>query len=189
MDTSPIVMGVERFIARRGTPSVICWDNGTNFIGSAKELILCIEIWNRQVPVVLAHKGLVWQFNPPSAAHQGGVRERLVRSAKRVFYDVLGTRKLLDELLITTFCLVEQSLNNCPLTPVSSDPNDLEVLMPNHFLRGHRAFSFQPLDFEQNFNHRKRYGRAQSYTNAIWTRWLHEYVPMLNKRPKCLSSP
>ena len=32
-------------------------------------------------------------------------------------YDILGTRKLTEEVLITTFCLVEQSLINRPLTP------------------------------------------------------------------------
>ena len=39
-----------------------------------------------------------------------------------------------DETLSTTFCLVEQALNNRSLTPVSDDPNDLEALTPNHFL-------------------------------------------------------
>ena len=69
--------------------------------------------------------------------------------------------------LITTFCLVEQPLNNRPLTPVSSDLNNLEA----------------------KINHRKRYFRAQFYANAIWTRWLPEYVPMLNTRAKWFSSP
>ena len=101
----------------------------------------------------------------------------------------MGTRKLTEEVLITTFCLVEHSLKNCQLTPVSSNPNDLETLTPNHFLLGHRAINFPPLDFEQNFNHRERYNRAQSYADAIWTRWLRKYVPMLNKQMKLFLSP
>ena len=36
MDTSSCVMGIERFIARRGSPSVIWSDNGTNFVGTKK---------------------------------------------------------------------------------------------------------------------------------------------------------
>ena len=107
---------------------------------------------------------------------------------QKVFYDIPGTRKLTEKVLITTFCLLEQSLKNCPLTPISSDPNDLEALTPSHFLLGHLAISFPPLGFEQNFNHRKRFARAQSYANSFWTRWLREYVPMLNKRTKWFSS-
>ena len=84
MDTSSCVMGIERFIARRGTPSVIWSDNGTNFVGSAKELILSIENCNRHAPVLLAQKGLAWKFNPHGAPH-GNVWERFVRSTKKVF--------------------------------------------------------------------------------------------------------
>ena len=43
MDTSFCVIGVERFVSRRGTPAMIWSDNGTNFIGAEKELRECIE--------------------------------------------------------------------------------------------------------------------------------------------------
>ena len=43
MDTSSCVMAIERFISRRGTPSIIWSDNGTNFVGAEKELFLCIK--------------------------------------------------------------------------------------------------------------------------------------------------
>ena len=124
LDTNSCVMGTERFIARRRTPSVIWSDNSTNFVGSAKELISFINNWNR---CPFCHKGLAWKFNTQSAPQHGGAWERLVRSTRRVFNDTLGTRKLTEEVLITTFCLVKQSLNNHPLTPVSSDPKNLEV--------------------------------------------------------------
>ena len=37
MDTGSCVMGIERFVARRGIPSVIWSDNGTNFVATEKE--------------------------------------------------------------------------------------------------------------------------------------------------------
>ena len=37
--TSSCVMGLERFIASRGTPNKIWSDNGTNFVGAEKELL------------------------------------------------------------------------------------------------------------------------------------------------------
>ena len=41
-------------------------------------------------------------------------------------------------------CLVEQTLNAIPLTPVSDDPSDLEALTPNDCLFGPRVLA-QPL--------------------------------------------
>ena len=43
MDASSCVMGVERFVSRRGTPAIIWSDNGTNFVGTEKELRENIE--------------------------------------------------------------------------------------------------------------------------------------------------
>ena len=170
MDTSSCVMGVERFVSRRGTPTMLWSDNGTNFIGAEKELHECVEKWNTlNIAAELAHKGINWRFNPPSAP-QGGIWERLVRSFKRVLY--------------TSFCLVEYALNSRPLTPVSADPSDLGAITPNHFLLGNQATRIPSIVGVDEFDHRKRYARAQSYANAIWTRWLKEYVPALNRRSK-----
>ena len=37
---------------------------------------------------------------------------------------------------------------------------------------------------KKHVEHKKRCARAQSYANAIWSRWLRDYVPLLNKRVK-----
>ena len=187
MDTSSCVMGIERFCARRGTPSVIWSDNGTNFVASEKELMYNINNWNQQV-LNDAHlkKRIKWKFNPPSAPHHGGVWERVVRSFKHVFYAVLGNRRLTDEILSTTFCLVEQCLNARPITPASTDATDLDALTPNHFLLGTPS-STLPTHFQAEVDHRKRYVRAQAYSDAIWNRWLKEYVPTLNRRSKWMT--
>ena len=63
MNTSSCALGIERFIARRGTPSVIWSDNG-NFVGAEKELLNCIQSWHGQAPPELAKKGIKWKFNP-----------------------------------------------------------------------------------------------------------------------------
>ena len=190
LDTSSCVMGIERFIARRGSPSVLWSDNGTNFIGAEKELLSCILTWNQSViSSKLAHKGITWKFNPAAAPHHGGLWERMVRSVKRTFYAVLGNRRLTDEVLSTTLCLVEQTLNNRPITPVSDNHDDLEALTPNHFLLGDRSRPLPSFASCIDFDHRKRYARAQSYANAIWSRWLAEFVPLLNRRSKWSTPP
>ena len=68
--------------------------------------------------------------------------------------------------------------------PVSANPFDLGVLTPNSFLLGNQASSLPSLISVDEFDHRKRYARAQSYANAIWSRWIKEYVPVLNWRSK-----
>ena len=141
-----------------------------------------MEKWNTlNIATKLAHNGIKWRFNPPSAPQQGCIWERLVRSFKRVLYTILGTRRLTDEVLNTTFCLVEHALNASPLTPVSADPSDLGAITSNHFLLDNQATRIPSMD---EFDHRKRYARAQSYAKAIWRRWLKEYVPELNRRSK-----
>ena len=58
LDTSSCVMGVERFIARRGTPNTIMSDNGTNFVDAQKELLACAESWNKLAPAVFVQEGI-----------------------------------------------------------------------------------------------------------------------------------
>ena len=187
MDTSSCVMGIERFVSRRGIPSVIWSDNGTNFVATENELLQNILQWNHQsIAESMVKKGVNWKFNPPSAPHHGGVWERLVRRFKHTFYAILGSRRLTDEILTTVFCLVEQSLNARPLVPASTDATDMNALTPNHFLLGTAGSSLPSGSSHSkcDFDHRKRYARAQAYSDAIWSRWLKEYVPTLNRRAK-----
>ena len=144
-----------------------------------------MEKWNTfNIAAKTAHKGIKWRFNPPSAPHQGGIWERLFRGFKRVLNTILGTRHLTDEVLNTTFCLVEYALNSRPLMSVSADSSDLGAITPNHFLLGNQATGNPSIVGVEEFDHRKRYARAQSYANAIWARWIKEYVPALNRRSK-----
>ena len=64
----------------------------------------------------LAQKKTVWKFNPPGTPHFGGIWERLVQSCKKVKIAILDNRSLTNEVLSTTMCLVEQTLNARPLT-------------------------------------------------------------------------
>ena len=123
-------------------------------------------------------------FNPPSAPYQGGIWEKLVRSFKRVLYTVLSRRRLTDEVLNTTFCLVGHAINSRPLTPESPDPCDLNAITPNHFLLGEYSTGIPSVVGNNEFDYRKRYAHAQSYAYAIWSRWIREYVPALNRRSK-----
>ena len=92
------LVAINRFIARLGKPTTNISDNGTNFVGSARELEEYINSWNHdQVTSELAKKHIVWTFTPPRAPHFGGVWERLVRSCEKTMVAILGNRSLTEE--------------------------------------------------------------------------------------------
>ena len=99
--------------------------------------------------------------------------------------NILGSRRLTDETLSTTMCMVEQVLNARPLTPVSNDANDLEALTPNHFLIGRPNVNLPKcVHAATNVDYRKAYRNSELYTDLIWQRWLKEYLPQFNLRQK-----
>ena len=122
-----------RFIAQRGKPIKTISDNGTKFVGADWEIKEYVAAWKEErIEEHLVQQRIRWKFNPTAAPHFGGVWERLVRSCKKAMYVVLGNRSTTEDVLSTTICLVEQTLNARHLTPVSSDVNDLESITPNH---------------------------------------------------------
>ena len=134
LNTDSCLEAINRFIARLGKPTIIISDNGT------KENI---NSWNHdQLTSELAPKHVEWMFNPPGVPHFGGVWKRLVRSCKKAMVAILGNRSFTDEVLLTTMCLVEHTLNARPFTPASDDPENLEALTPNHFFWVVRRFAF-----------------------------------------------
>ena len=64
------------------------------------------------------------------------------------------------------------------------NPGDWNATTPNHFLLGEYSTGIPSLVGDNKFDRRKRYARAQSYANAIWSRWIREYIPTLNRRSK-----
>ncbi|KAL1129514.1 hypothetical protein AAG570_012459 [Ranatra chinensis] len=66
----------------------------------------------------------------------GGLWERAVRSAKHHLRRVIGIKTPTTHQLAYLFSFEEVVLNSRPITPLSSDPNDLSALTPGHFLVG-----------------------------------------------------
>ena len=84
LEAETCLTAITRFIAGRGKPATILSDNGTNFVGAAKEMKDCINAWNQSdIETSLAQKDIKWKFNPPGAPHFGGIWERLVQSCKK----------------------------------------------------------------------------------------------------------
>ena len=186
LNTDAFLLALRRFVARRGSPKCLVSDNGTNFLGAAKELQECICSWNQEhISQHLAQKEIQWKFNPPSAPHFGGVWERLIRSTKTILRTILGTQCVGSDTLNTLLTEVEAILNSRPLTPASEDSDDLEAITPNHFLLGRASPSLPPgVFFDSDLCSRKRWRQAQIMADHFWRRFVREYLPRITSRPK-----
>ena len=78
LDVDSFLNALNRMMNRRGVPSEIISDNGTNFVAANKELCELVRK-DRRVQSSTANKGI--KFNPPYAPHFGGVFQ--IKSAKR----------------------------------------------------------------------------------------------------------
>jgi hypothetical protein len=188
LDSSSFINALQRFICRRGQPSEIRSDNGTNFVGGERELREAVREWNKpQVQEYLRQKEIKWNFNPPTASHMGGVWERQIRSVRKILSALTKQQTLNDESLLTLMCTVENIINNRPLTTVPDDPEDLEPLTPNHLLQLRMGPSLPPGVFaKQDLYSRRRWRQVQYLADLFWKRWIKEYLPTLQLRRKWL---
>ena len=104
---------------------------------------------------------------------------------RKVLGALLGEQLLSDESLVTLMAEVERILNNRPLTPVSSDPRDLEALSPSQLLllKPNRCLPLGVFEKENNYS-RRRWRQIQYLANIFWRRWVREYLPLLQTRQK-----
>jgi hypothetical protein len=191
LETDSCVNAIRRFIARRGTVKLFRSDNGTNLVGAEREMREEIAKWNTShFHQAFRQQAVTWIFNPPSGSHFGGVWERLIRSVRKILYSLMKEQMihLDDESLQTLFCEVEAIMNSRPITSVSSDPNDLEVLTPNHLLLLRPGQSMPCGTFSETDNYsRRRWRQVQYLANVFWSRWRREYMPLLQERQKWLN--
>lgn len=73
-------------------------------------------------------------------------------------------------------------LNSRPLTPMSSDPNDIVPITPAHFLVGHPLSSpTDPTLTELPESRLSRWQLIQSLQQHFWKRWSKEYILKLQQ--------
>ena len=189
LDTSSCVNAIRRFTSRRGPVSSIWSDNGTNLVGAEKELREQLKLLEAdKVSHCLLEKQIDWHFNPPAASHFGGIWERMIKMVRRVLWGLMRQHigNLDDEQLLTLFCEVESVINSRPITTVSNDPLDLDVLTPNHLLlmkAGHQSVTKSSGD---DMYARRRWRYIQYLADEFWKRWSKEYITLLQERQKWL---
>ncbi|GBO07098.1 hypothetical protein AVEN_233136-1 [Araneus ventricosus] len=115
LTTEAFLQSFRRFIARRGRPSIVYCDNGSNFIGASN--YLKSVNWT-EIAQFSSIRRIQWLFNPPTASWWGGFWERLVGVMKQILRRVLGKAFLSYEEMITVLCDTESVINSRPLNQV-----------------------------------------------------------------------
>ncbi|KRX42664.1 Uncharacterized protein T05_9776 [Trichinella murrelli] len=132
-----VMEAIRRFIARHGKPRILQSDNFHSFKQLDQELQLLLDkkMTDCLEKELSAHR-IQWKFITERAPWMGGYWERLIRFIKNSLHKVLQ-KTLVDEVgLNTILCDIEARINARPLTYLSKDPKDTEVLTPYHFLTG-----------------------------------------------------
>nr|GBM29379.1 hypothetical protein AVEN_256716-1 [Araneus ventricosus]GBM29398.1 hypothetical protein AVEN_11715-1 [Araneus ventricosus] len=142
LTTDKFLLSLRRFIARRGRPSIIYTDNGSNFKGSNQALNKVD--WNK-INDDTSVSRIQWKFIPPSSPWWGGFWERLIGLLKTTLRKVLGKASLRYEELSTILCDCENIINSRPITYIPEDL-ELEPLTPPMFLRDIQKSGIPDLD-------------------------------------------
>ena len=141
LTTAAFIASLRRFVARRGKPTLLWSDNGTNFVGASRELDELFEFLTQQktqkvVSEFCSTQCVQWKFIPGHAPHFGGLWEAAVRSMKIHLRRIVSEVKLTFEELITVLAQVEACLNSRPLVALPADDDGVDALTPGHFLIG-----------------------------------------------------
>ena len=79
-----------------------------------------MQQWNQvQIHEFLLQHDVKWIFNPPTASHHRGVRERCIRTVRKVMKALLREQVLDDEGLCMLMCEVQSIKKGRPITKVS----------------------------------------------------------------------
>lgn len=188
LSTQSFLASLKRFISRRGKPTQIWSDNGTNFKGAQKELYDLFQFFKAHEHDIVSHcamESFTWKFIPPNSPHFGGLWESGIKTVKFHLKRVLQETKLTYEELYTVLTQIESVLNSRPLYPLSSDPNDLTPLTPSHLLIGRPLTTLPEMNLQPvPINRLSRVQFLQSLYQSFWKRWSTEYLSILQQRSK-----
>ena len=190
LTTEAFIASLRRFIARRGKPSLIKSDHGTNFVGAARELKEIVDFLNtaktRQViSDFCSTQNITWDFIPEHAPRFGGIWEAAVKSLKTHLKRVTNNVKFTFEELITILSQIEACLNSRPLVLITCDDDGIEALTPGHFLIGRPIEALPDVSSpDDSISTLRRWHLCQGVIRHFWTRWSNEYLNSLRRFAK-----
>ena len=189
LSTEAFLACLRRFVSRRGKPSTMWSDHGTNFVGANRQLKDLYSFLRKRetedsITLFCGAEGIDWSYIPEKAPHFGGLWEAAVKSTKRHLARILGETKLSFEELSTVLTQIEACLNSRPLTPLPCE-EDIQVLTPGHFLIGKPLQAIpDPPSSSHSVTTLRRWELCQHLVQHFWKRWSTEYLTTLQKMQK-----
>lgn len=160
----------------------------TNFVGANNELKRLGKLIlkpDQTLAKYLNAETIDWRFIPPRAPNFGGLWEAGVKSFKYYLKRTVGNLKLTYEEFQTIIIQIEGILNSRPISPLSTDPNDLSPLTPGHFLIGRPIIAIvEPSLLDTPDNRLRRWQLVTKVIQQVWKRWKLDYLSHLQQRSK-----
>ncbi|GFX36750.1 integrase catalytic domain-containing protein [Trichonephila clavipes] len=172
LTSDALIATLKRFTSRRGKCSKIYTDNATNFVRAnsiLKKFHKLINFPDENLAKYFVSENIEWKFLPPKSPHFGGLWEAGVKSVKHHLKRAIGNLHFTFEEFETIMIQVEGILNSRPLTPLSSDADNFDVLTPGHFLIGRPITSIsEPNLIDVNENRLSRWEKITKVEQRTW---------------------
>lgn len=198
LSADKFINGFRRYIARRGKPSTVLSDNGTQFQLGEKVLRLMWSnlIKTSEIHTYFSKEGIEWKFITPLSPFKGAIYERLVQIFKNAFRKSIG-RKILEMDEFNTFIIeIESVMNSRPIAQVSDELDDISILRPIDFIMPYgktgipseemEDYETDPNFIPKNINSAEKL--VQSWKthlqklNTFWELWSTNYLTALRER-------
>ncbi len=173
LDTQEFLAIFRKFCNRRGTPTDVYSDNGSNFVGSKSELKAIQRLPSpseNSISHLSTTQEVKWHFIPPRTPHFGGLWEAGVRSMKIQLRKLITPHPLRRDELDAILTEIEAILNSRPLAALGSTYPDSDlVLTPGHFIVG-RPLKAPPTKAAStgNITHLRRWMLVQRLQQDLW---------------------
>ena len=179
----------DRFTSRRGVPSMVISDHGSNFQGYQKELP---SLNNKVVQNFLEAKGISWRNTPMGDPHFNGYCERHLGILKSIMKKAIKNRLLTLDQLHTVACYAEGLFNERPLSVLDANDPNFVPITPNTLVYGRSLRHFDhsredndAKDPEFSLNTKScevMQKKLRSTLASVRKTWISEYLNFLARR-------
>ena len=177
----------EEFVYRKGRPSTIVSDRGSQLVAGG------IVVAERDMPnnklnwqeVISKNAATDWTFVPVGGQHRNGISEATVKVMKKSLGHALHPGVVLEYAeLVTLLAKITYSINSRPLSiqdtsPSSQQEDVMMPLTPNHLLLGKATIEVPDIDYDEGDKFSARLAYVQQVHRAWWDRWIQDVLPTL----------